>query len=79
MPTSQTSKSNDDQLCPPYEQSKHAAETAELAELNDLARFEGEGGREPTTPDWVDVPLDNGIWRRPTRTNQNNQQKIQYE
>ena len=79
MPTSQNSNITDDPLCPPSEQPRHAAETAELADLNDLARFEGEGGREPTTPDWVDVPLDNAIWRRLTQANQNNQQKIQYE
>jgi hypothetical protein len=79
MPTNQNNKSKDDQLCPPSEQSRRAAESAELAELNDLARFEGEGGHEPTTPDCVDVPLDNANCRRPTRANQNNQQKIQYE
>ena len=79
MPTNQNNKSKDDQLCPPSEQSRHAAEIAKLAELNDLARFEGEGGHEPPTPDCVDVPLDNANWRRPTRANQNNQQKIQYE
>jgi hypothetical protein len=78
MPTNQNNKSKDDQLCPPSEQSRHAAESAELAELNDLARFEGEGGHEPTTPDCVDVPLDNANWRT-FRSNQNNQQKIQYE
>ena len=75
MPTIQNSKSKDDPLC---RQSKHAAEIAELAELNDLARFEGEGGHEPPTPDCVDVPLANANWRR-FRSNQNNQQKIQYE
>jgi len=79
MPTSQNNKSKDDPLYPPSEQSERAAESAELADLNDLARFEGEGGREPSTPDWVDVPLDNTIWRRPTQANQNNQQKTQYE
>jgi hypothetical protein len=57
----------------------HATETAEPAELNDLARFEEEGGREARTPDLDDVPPDNAVWRRPTRANQYNQQKIQYE
>jgi hypothetical protein len=61
MPTSQNSNSTDHPLCPSSEQAMHAAETAELADLNDLARFEGEGGREPTTPDWVDVPLDSHL------------------
>ena len=78
MATSENSKSKDDEPCPPSEQPRHAAETAEPADLNDLARFEGEGGREPPTPDWADVPLDNAMWRT-FRSNQNNQQKIQYE
>jgi hypothetical protein len=79
MPTNQNSNSTDHPLCPPPEQSRHAAEIAEPADLDDLARFEGEGGREPRTPDLDDVPLDNAIWRRLTQANQNNQQKIQYE
>jgi len=33
-------------------------------ELDDLSRLEGEGGPEAPTPDLVDVPLNNGIWRR---------------
>ena len=61
MPTSQNNKSKDDPLCPPSEQSERAAESAELADLNDLARFEDEGGREPSTPDWIDVPLDSHL------------------
>ena len=79
MPTSQNNKIKDDRLSPLSEQSRRAAESAEPADLNDLARFEGEGGREPPTPDLDDVPLDNGILRRPTQANQNNQQRIQYE
>jgi hypothetical protein len=66
LQTNEKSNRKDDQVCAPFEQSHHAAEIAEPAELNDLARFEGEGGREPATPDWVDVPLENAIWRRPT-------------
>jgi hypothetical protein len=34
-------------------------------ELDDLSRFEGEGGPEAPIPDLVDIPLDNPIWRRP--------------
>jgi hypothetical protein len=79
MPTSQNSKRKDSPPTPPSGQARHAGEIAELADLNDWARFVGEGGREPTAPDCVDVPLENAIWRRPTRTNQNSQQKRQYE
>ena len=33
-------------------------------ELEDLSRFEGEGGPEAPILELVDVPLDNAIWRR---------------
>lgn len=34
-------------------------------ELEDLSRFEGEGGSGAPIPDLVDVPLASAIWRRP--------------
>ena len=34
-------------------------------ELNDLSRFEGEGGSATPIPDLVDVPIASAIWRRP--------------
>jgi hypothetical protein len=38
-----------------------SSHTVAQAESDDLARFEGEGGREASPPDPVDVPLVNGI------------------
>jgi|GEM_PF-802948 Putative transmembrane protein (PGPGW). len=37
-----------------------------LVEAEALSRFEGEGGREAPDDGWVDVPLDQGVWRRPS-------------
>jgi hypothetical protein len=36
-------------------------------ELDELSRFEGEGGPEAPVPttELIDVPLENAIWRRP--------------
>jgi hypothetical protein len=42
-----------------------AADALTSVELEDLSRFEGEGGPEAPIPDLVDVPLNNAIWRRP--------------
>ncbi len=63
LQTSEKNRRKNDRVCAPFEQSHHAAEIAEAAELNDLARFEGEGGREPAVPDRVDVPLENAAHR----------------
>lgn len=47
-----------------------------LVEMDDLSRFEGEGGREAPTPTAVviELPLENAIWRRAVRSA--NQTKI---
>jgi hypothetical protein len=37
---------------------------ADLVELDELSRFEEEGGPEAPIPDLVDVSLDNAVWRR---------------
>jgi len=42
-----------------------SANDAGSVALDDLSRFEGEGGSQAPLPDLVDVPLDNAIWRRP--------------
>jgi len=42
-----------------------SANGADSIELDELSRFEGEGGPEAPIPDLVDVPLDGAIWRRP--------------
>ena len=54
------------------------AKSAGLVELDDLARFEGEGGPEALTPaparPLVDVPLKNAVRRQllPTATHESN-------
>jgi hypothetical protein len=41
-----------------------------LDELDDLSRFEGEGGPEAPVPitELIEVPFENAIWRRPVRS-----------
>lgn len=41
-------------------------EASAPVESEALSRFEGEGGREAPVDGWVDVPLDKGVWRRPS-------------
>jgi hypothetical protein len=50
LPTSPNNTRKDDRPCP---QSRHTPETAEPIEPDDLARFEGEGGREARSPSLV--------------------------
>ncbi|HEX5398854.1 MAG TPA: hypothetical protein VFY06_07385 [Verrucomicrobiae bacterium] len=53
------------------------AGAVESVESEDLSRFEGEGGPEAPTPDLVDVPLRNAIWRRPRwAAHQTNQKEM---
>jgi hypothetical protein len=33
-------------------------------EPEDLSRFEGEGGHEAPALEWINVPLEHGLWRR---------------
>jgi hypothetical protein len=46
-----------------------AADAVAPLEPEDLSRFEGEGGSEAPLPaaELIDVPLENGLWRRPHR------------
>jgi len=41
-------------------------EVFEPLESDDLSRFEGEGGSQAPerAAEWVDVPLEHGLWRR---------------
>ena len=42
---------------------------AVAVESDDLSRFEGEGGSQAPAPaaEWIDIPLENAVWRRPCR------------
>lgn len=44
-------------------------EVVEPVESDDLSRFEGEGGLEAPEPagEWIDIPLEHGLWRRHRR------------
>ena len=55
-----------------------AADAVASVELEALSRFVGEGGREAPGPvmELIDIPLVNGIWRRPRpAAHQANQKK----
>jgi hypothetical protein len=53
-----------------------AADAAASVEPEELSRFEGEGGSDAPVlaEELIDVPLENAIWRRPSRVA--NQTKI---
>jgi len=43
------------------------AHGAASVEPEELSRFEGEGGHEAPDPEWIDVPLEHGTWRKQCR------------
>ena len=46
-----------------------AVDVVEPTDSDDLSRFEGEGGPEAPEPaaEWIDAPLEHGLWRRHRR------------
>jgi len=53
-----------------------AADRLASIDAEALSRLEGEGGREAPVPSLTEVPLDDGIWRRPHRAAQGKQKKV---
>ena len=65
-----TSKTNKIKTTWPRQPSFHPAiEPSESVESDDLSRFEGEGGLEAPvlSSSLIDVPLENAVWRRQRR------------